>query len=133
MADTVANKTLENTQRKLVVESIFTIDGTEATDLVLVDKSTFTGPDGTEPGRFVVEKLQYAISGCQVMLEFEHTSDDAIVILQGDGCLDFTQGGKYQGFIDPASSGGTGDIVATTLNTDAGDTANITLFLRKKD
>lgn len=133
MADTVANKTLENTQRKLVVESVFTIDGTEATDLVLADKSAFTGPDGTEPGRFVVEKINYAITGCQILLEFEHNTDDAIAVLTGDGCLDFSKDGAYQGFIDPASTGGTGDIVATTLNTDLGDVASITLFLRKKD
>lgn len=133
MADTVANTTLQNTSRRLVVQSVFTIDGTEAADLVLVDKSAFTGPDGTEPGKFVVEKVQYAITGCQILLEFEHTADDEIAILQGDGCLDFYQDGRFQGFVDPASTGGTGDIVATTLNTDAGDVASITLWLRKID
>jgi hypothetical protein len=133
MADTVANTTLQDTDRRLVIQSVFTIDGTEAADLVLADKSAFTGPDGTEPGRFVVEKINYAVGGCQLLLEFEHTTDDEIAVLQGDGCLDFSQDGKYQGFIDPASAGGTGDIVATTLNTDAGDTASVTLFLRKKD
>jgi hypothetical protein len=133
MADTVANTTLQNTPKRLVVSSVFTIDGTEAADLVLVDRSTFTGLDGTEPGRLVIEKIEWALDGFKVLLEFEHTTDDEIAVLSGQGCLDFSQDGKYQGFIDPNSSGGTGDIVATTLATDAGDEGSIVLTLRKKD
>lgn len=133
MADTVANTVLQETAKRIVIQSVFTMDGTEAADLVLADKSAYTGPDGSAVGRFVIEKIQYAVSGCQLLLEFEHTTDDEIAILQGDGCLDFSQNSKYQGFVDPNSTGGTGDIVATTLNTDAGDTASITLWLRKKD
>lgn len=133
MADTVANTTLYNGPRKLVTSHVFTIDGTEAADLVLVDRSAFTGPDGTEPGRLVIEKIEWSIDGCKVLLEFEHTTDDEIMVLTGQGSVDFTQNGKYQGFIDPDSTGGTGDIVATTLATDLGDEASLTLFMRKKD
>lgn len=134
MADTVTNTTLMQTKKRIVVKSVFTIDGTEAADLVLVDRSAITGMDGTEPGRLVVEAIEWDLSGCQVMLEFEHNTDDHIFTLSsGQGYIDFTQGGKYHGFIDPNSAGGTGDIVATTLTTDAGDTANIVLYVRKKD
>jgi hypothetical protein len=69
----------------------------------------------------------------QVQLEFEHTADDLIANLDGQGCFDFAQGGKFQGFIDPASAGGTGDIVATTVGHSAGDKATILLVMRKKD
>jgi len=133
MADTVANVTVFNTPTNLVVSSTFAIDGTEAADLVLVDKSTFTGPDGTEPGKLVVERIEYAISGCSIQLEFDHDTDDKIALLQGQGVIDYTKEGRYPGFVDPASTGATGDIVATTLTTDAGDVAYILLFLRKKD
>jgi hypothetical protein len=133
MADTVANRTLQNTARRLVVRSQFTIDGTEAADLILVDKSTFTGPNGLEPTKLVIEKIEWDLNGFSVLVEFDHTSDDAVMTLSGVGEIDFTQGGKYQGFIDPASAGTTGDIVATTLTTDAGDEGFIVLFLRKKD
>jgi hypothetical protein len=133
MADTVANATIFNSPKRLVVRSSFNIDGTEAADLVMVDKSAFTGPNGAEPGRLVIERIEYNISNCQIQLEFEHDTDDMIAILSGDGCLDFSQDDKFQGFIDPASTGGTGDIIGTTLNTDAGDRATIVLFLRKKD
>lgn len=133
MADTVANTTLQNHSRRLQVSSVFTIDGTEAADLILVDRSAFVGPDGTEPGRLVVEKIEWALDGFKVLLEFDHDTDDEIAVLSGQGEIDFTCGGKYQGFIDPNSTGGTGDIVATTLTTDAGDEGSIVLYIRKKD
>lgn len=133
MADTVTNTTLMQTKKRIVVKSVFTIDGTEAADLVLVDKSALTGLDGTEPGKLVVEAIEYDISGCQIRLEFDHDTDDHIITLSGTGYFDFTQGGKYQGFVDPASTGATGDIVGTTLTTDSGDTANLVLYVRKKD
>lgn len=132
MADSVANTTLVNTVRRTVINNVFTIDGTEAT-VVLADKSAFTGPDGTEPTKFVIEKIEYSINGCALSLAFDHSTDDEIAILSGHGTLDFTKDGKYQGFVDPATTGDTGDIIATTLTTDAGDTAHVTLYLRKKD
>ena len=133
MADTVANTVLQNTAKRLVIASTFTIDGTEAANLVLADKSTFTGPNGAEPTKFVIEKIEYNLDGFKVLLEFDHDTDDEIATISGQGCLDFSQGGKYQGFIDPASTGGTGDIIATTLTTDSGDEGSIVLYLRKKD
>jgi hypothetical protein len=58
MADTVSNATIYNGPKRLVVRSSFNIDGTEAADLVMVDKSAFTGPNGAEPGRLVIEKIE---------------------------------------------------------------------------
>lgn len=133
MADTVTNTTLENTRRRLVVQSQVVSDGTGSTDAVLVDKSAFTGPDGTEPGKLVVEKIEYSVDGMQVQLEFDHDTDDLIANLAGQGSFDFAEGGRKQGFVDPASAGGTGDIVATTVGHTAGDKATIKLTLRKKD
>ena len=133
MADTVSNRTTENTARRLSVVSRILADGTGSTDAVLVDKSTFTGPDGTEPGRLVIEEIEYDVDGMQVQLEFDHDTDDLIATLAGQGKIDFTNGGRSQGFVDPASTGGTGDIVATTVGHTAGDKATIKFKLRKKD
>lgn len=133
MADTVANTTLQNTSKRLVVRSQFTIDGIEAADLILVDKSTFTGINGLEPGRLVIEKIEWNLNGFSVLLEFDHTTDDKIATISGNGEIDFTDNGQFQGYIDPASAGATGDILATTLTTDLGDEGFIVLYLRKKD
>lgn len=133
MADTVANRTLLNTKKRLVVRSEIDSDGTGSSAAVLVDKSTFTGLNDLEPTKFCIERIEYQIDGMQVVLEFDHTTNDLIGTLIGQGFLDFTQNSKYQGFMDPASAGDTGDIVATTVGHTAGDKATIVFFLRKKD
>lgn len=133
MADTISNTTIENTARRLVVVSEILSDGTGSTDAVLIDKSAFTGPDGTEPGRLVIEEIEYNVDGMQVALEFDHDTDDEIATLAGAGKLDFTNGRRTQGFVDPASAGATGDIVATTVGHTAGDKATIKITCRKKD
>lgn len=133
MADTVTLTTIENTKKRLVIEASIQSDGTGSTDAILVDKSTFTGLNGAEPGRLVVERIDYQCDGMQIVLEFDHTTDDLIATLAGQGFIDFTKGNRFQGFIDPASAGTTGDIVATTVGHTAGDKATIRLQLRKKD
>ena len=133
MADTVTLTTLMQTKKRLVVAVNYISDGTGVTDTVIVDKSAFTGLDGTEPGKFVVESIQYTTDGVKLRLEFEHTTDDPIAMLSGQGFLDFSSDGMYQGFVDPASAGGTGDIVMTSIDHTSGDQATIILFLRKKD
>ena len=137
MADTISNVTVMNTAKRLVVRSDLTCDGTPSTDLVAVDKSAFTGPNGAEPSKFVVEAIEWSLSGVDAIVEFDHTADDLIAQLAGSsassGRIDFTQEGKYQGFVDPASAGATGDIVVTTANSAAGDTGSIIFYLRKKD
>jgi hypothetical protein len=133
MADTVANTVIFETPKRIVISSVFTIDGTEAADLVLADKSAYTGPDGSTVGRWVIEKIEWELDAFKVLVEFEHTTDDEIAVLTGTGFKDYTDSGRFPGFVDPNSTGGTGDIVATTLATDAGDEGSITLYLRKKD
>jgi hypothetical protein len=133
MALTTSNRTLYNSPRRLVVQSNLIVDGTVATDLVLVSKAAFTGPSGTTIGKLVVERIEWSLDGLNVKLEFDHTTDDPIANIGGQGFMDFTAGGKYQGFVDPASAGTTGDILATSFGDTVGDTGSITLYLRKKD
>lgn len=133
MATAITNTTLQNTSRKLVVQSNLNEDGVGVVDGILVDKSTFVGPDGTEPSKLVIERIEYAVDGFNLLLEFDHATDDVIANLSGQGVLDFSQDSEFQGFVDPASAGGTGDIVVTTTGHTAGDKATLTLYLRKKD
>ncbi len=133
MADSVENTIIAQTKTHIVTSHVFTIDGTEGT-VILVDKSGLTGPDGTEPGKLVLERIDYAITGMSMLLAFDHTTDDKIGHLgAGQGTIDFTGGGRFQGFVDPASAGDTGDIIATTLTTDSGDVAYLVTYCRKKD
>lgn len=134
MADTVSRTIIENQARRAVVRAEITSDGTGTTDGILVDRSALAvGPDGTEAGRLVIEKIDYMVDGMQVIVEFDHDTDDLVISLVGQGTIDFAENGRFQGFIDPNSTGGTGDIIGTTVGHTAGDKAFFVFYLRKKD
>lgn len=107
-------------------------DSTELTDSIIVNKSSYTGPDGTEVGRLVVEEIISDIQGynfCKV--EFDHTTDDEIVTLgAGQNYYDYRD---FSGKVDPNTTGGTGDVVVTTDGAADGASASITIRCRKKD
>ncbi len=129
MTDTVSSKTVFSGKRKLVMRFTNRSDGTGESAVVKVDRSTFTGPDGTEPGKIVVEKIVYDVSSMRVLLLWDHSTDEVLAVLQGQGCMDFTEIG---GIVD-VETGGNGDILLTTANQSSGDGYDITLFMRLKD
>lgn len=130
MADTVDSLVVHAGRRRRTVRFTNRSDGTGESAVVKVDKSALTGLDGTEPSKLVVEKIQYSIEGMSVRLDWDHDTDDEVVTLVGQGCLDWTNVG---GLVDPGSAGGTGDILFTTNGHTAGDSYDITLHLRLKD
>jgi len=103
------------------------VDGVTGTDVVLVDKSALS-----IVGRLVVERIEWSLDGLSVLLEFDHDTDDKIVEIAGQGFMDLTNDGIHQGFVDPGSSGGTGNITLTSSGDTVGDSGSIILFLRKK-
>lgn len=129
MADAVSTKVIHNSPRKLVVQLTSLSDGTGESGVVKVDKSTFTGLNGLEPSKFVVEKIQYDVTSMRVALSFDRTTDVVFAVLQGIGCLDYRKSG---GFVD-STTGDTGDILLTTTGAALGDGYHIILHLRKKD
>lgn len=133
MADTVARLIHEDTSRRAVVKATLTLDGSNTADLILVDRSALNpGPDGTEAGRLVIESIEWVLDGIQLILEWDGTSDVAIMTLAGVGEIDFTENGRYQGIIDTAT-GATGDIVGTPVSSAAGDAGTVIIKVRKKD
>jgi hypothetical protein len=129
MADTVTSTTIFDGKKRLVMKFTNQSDGTGESSVVKVDKSTFTGLNGAEPSSLVVEKMEYELSGMQVVIKANHTSAITVAVLQHSGVLDWTDVGGIQ----TSGSGGTGDLEFTTLNHSAGDSYDITLYLRKKD
>jgi hypothetical protein len=130
MADTVSTVVLFNQPKRLVTKHLNLSDGTGESNVVKVDKSTYTGPDGTEPSCFAIEKIEYAIVGMSVAISIDQTTDVKLFQLSDTGCLDFTSIG---GVITRGDGSGTGDILFTTNGHTSGDTYDITLYLRKKD
>jgi hypothetical protein len=129
MADAVASQTLINGPRKLVMKFTNVSDGTGEPNVIKVDKSTLTGPNGAEPTQLVIERIEYACDGLAVVISADHTTDVVLATVSGYGRLDFKKAGGLQS----SGAGGTGDILFTTKNHTAGDTYTILLYMRKKD
>lgn len=132
MADTVTTRTVFKSPNRLVVHLTNESDGTGESQVKKVDKSTLVGPNGSEPTHLAIEKIEYDVSSMKVKLEWDHTNDETIAILQGDGFLDWYKDGKSARLID-VETGGTGDILLTTANEATGDGYDITLHIRLKD
>lgn len=130
MADVVDSLVLFSGKNRYSVRLTNISDGTGESAVAKIDKSTLTGPDGTEPGKIVIEQLSWAIQGfASVRLHWDHTTDDEIAVLAGVGYNDYRPVG---GMVDPASAGGTGDVVLTTNGGGSGSTYDILLVVRLK-
>lgn len=122
MADAVTSQTAFSGTKRVVMAFTNTSDGTGESAVQKVDISTLPGA----PSAVKIEKVWYNTFGMAVKILFDHTTDDTGMVLQGDGYMDFT---KFGGLKDPASTGGTGDILFTTVGHTLGDTYNIVLQL----
>jgi len=124
MADTVDTVTLLQQPNLYAVRLTNISDGTGESAVVKVDKSAIATALGiTEPSKIIVTQLYWNIQGfASVRLLFDHTTDDELAVLCNSGYRDFT---PYGGFADPASAGGTGDILLTTNGGASGATYDI--------
>lgn len=132
MADTVDSIVLFNGRRKRVVRLLNISDGTGEAAVIKVALSGITGPDGTPTTKTVIEEISWSVQGfTSVRLLWDHTTDDEIAALAaGNGYINYKNAG---GLVDPASTGGTGDILLTTAGAVSGATYDITLVIRLKD
>lgn len=129
MADTVDSIVLLGGVNKRIVRLLNISDGTGESGVVKVDKSTLIGPNGLEPGRLSIMSIQWAIQGfTSVRLYWDHTTDDEIAALSLAGYFAYPGG-----LVDPASAGGTGDILLTTAGGASGATYDITLTCKLKN
>lgn len=136
MADAVAVRTIGETATHIVVHCTNISDGTGESAVTKVDKSTLVASDGAEPASLDIERVVWACDGMAVRILWDHTTDDLALALSGAGELDFRSRdldivpGACR-LKDPRSAGDTGDIKFTTTGHTAGDTYNVTLWLRK--
>ena len=105
-------------------------DGTGESGVIKVDKSTLVAFDGAEPAKLAVEEILCSIQGfTSVRLYWHHDVNDEICVLSGNDYRNYSE----VPLVDPASAGGTGDILLTTAGTTSGNTYDITLILRLMD
>lgn len=130
MADTVDVQTLADGLRNHVVRMTNESDGTGESGVTKIDKSTLAGPEpGAIPGSLSLMEISWSIPDGYVVLEWDHTTNDEIVVLSGVGATSYEFTG---GIHDPKSTGGTGDIVLTTDGFVDGSSYNITAWFKKK-
>lgn len=120
MADTVTSQTLFNGSKRTVRAFTNLSDGTGESAVQKIDISGLTGA----PTKVKIVRVWYCVSGMSLKILFDHGTDDTSLILQGDGCFDFRD---FGGADDPASTGGTGDILFTTTGHTSGDSYTVVL------
>ncbi len=123
MPDTVTSQVLHSGGRDYI--GIFTnnSDGTGEAAVQKVDISALTGA----PATVKIKRIKYSVStGGSVLIAFDHTTDDTVAIVTGNGEMDLR---NFGGSHDPASAGGTGDIMFTTIGFAAADSYMIVLEL----
>lgn len=127
MADSVDSLVLQSGGKHHIVRLTNISDGTGETSVAKVDISTLVKSDGTVPTRTRVKEIFWNIQGfTSIRLYWDHTTDDEIAMLSGSGYLDLHAVG---GLLDPASTGGTGDILLTTAGAVSGATYTILLVV----
>lgn len=140
MVDTVVSQVLDpfkmarrknNLPHKYyAVRLMNTSDGTGEAAVIKVDRSTLLANDGAEPSKMAIEEILHNIQGfTYVKLLWDHSTDDLAAILNGNNYHNFSD----CLLVDPASAGGTGDLLLTTTGATATSTYDITIVLRLFD
>ena len=122
MANLITSIDLIKSQPKSIFIFSNQCDGTAETDATKVDISTLPGT----PTKVKINRIAYTIEGLAVSILFDHSANDRVITLVGSGVLDLEMKG---GIPDPASSGGTGDILFTIGEIAAAATRGYTILL----
>jgi hypothetical protein len=124
MADAVTTHTLISNKKRISVFLINRSDGTGESGVVKVDKSTLTALDGAEPSSLKLERLEWNCDGMRADLFWDHDTDIPIATCSvGPGCMDF----RDVGGLHDTGTGGTGDVILTTVGHTSGDSYMIRL------
>lgn len=125
MADSVTTQKLFDGDKRASFVFTNLSDGTGETNATKVDISGLSPP----ATKVKIDKVEYSISSAMsVAIAFNHTAPDRVLVLTGNGCMEFCHQGGLQ---DPASAGGTGDIEFTTTGAAAGSSYTIKLDISK--
>lgn len=126
MADAVVATIVEQGPQELVLRLNCISDGTGEASVVKIDRSTLKNLAGVEPASLAIRKVRWCMQGfTSVQLKFDHTTDDVAYVLSGNGV------DEPNAMPDPASAGGTGDLLLTSIGAGATATYDITLHIIK--
>ena len=129
MADTVDSLVLVNQPPFYTIRLTNVSDGTGEAAVIKVDKSALTDLAGLEPVALDLIGVEWDVSGMAVTLLWDHTTDDEMIVLNGQGEWDQVRDGAIR---DPRSAGDTGDVLLTTAGATANDAYTILLRLKMR-
>lgn len=123
--------TMGPNQRRIIVRVTgVASDATEATDVVVVDKSDLLGPAGAEPSKLSIVEAEWSISTFDaVIIEWDDGTDEEAMRLSGAGFKDY----RFAGGLNSDGSSQTGDIILSTLGAAANASFDISLELKLKE
>jgi hypothetical protein len=124
MADTVTTRTLFAGTKRYIQQYTNTSDGTGESAVQKLDISGLTDSAGNAVTAIKLERIWGNTSGMSVNILTDHTADVLMHTVAGDCInLDFTSfGGKKD-----TGTGGTGDVLFTTVGHSNGDTYDLTI------
>jgi hypothetical protein len=113
--------------RKVIIQLTGLSVGTGETNVKKLDISELRTANGDICTRTVVEKIEYEVSGMNVLLTWDRAAPAVIARLSGTGCIEEDR-------VDPSDGVGdkTGDILLTSTSVTSGDLYRITLHVRLK-
>lgn len=131
-APTTSSIVLLNTEKRLKIKLLATFADADETNVIKVDKSTYTGLNGLEPSSFLIEYIEYDVNGMQVVVSSDHTTDVVHARMggMGTGMLDYR---SFGGISTKSDGTGTGDIFFSTLGATSNKSYDVTLSLKKID
>lgn len=124
MADAVVAKTLRDTADRASFLFGNASDGTGESAVQKIDISALA----MAATKVKITKMKWSCDGMQVKVLFDHNTDDTVAILSGRGEIDEECEAPI---VDPASAGGTGDILFTTAGHTAGDGYSVYMEIQK--
>jgi len=129
LADAVTSQKIVDGQKNVVYALTNLSDGTGESAVLKVDVSGLSaGPRGAVCAGVRILRVHYSVFGMNVSLLWDADTDVKALVLQGDGCLDFTE---FGGIPNNAGAGKTGDLLLTTAGHSSNDTYSIVLELGK--
>lgn len=124
MADAYVANVVAGGPRTVVVHYTDISDGTGLTDQVILDVSTYTLTNGNAATKAAIQEVQWNMQGfTDLVIEWDHTTDEVALVLNGNGYKDFSLSGN----LNSRGTGQTGDVLLTTVGAAAGSTFDLTI------
>lgn len=123
---------LVNGRNRYVVNVTGVFDTSDASNVVIIDRSELTGPDGSVPGKIRIDEITWAVGPDfdYVELKYDEAGGDLVIdYFSGAGYMDYRPyGGKHPPAVPAVATDG--DIQLSTAGGATGGTFSLLLSCR---